>query len=78
MRDIKKKHRARYRLSYFPNPKNMCPLLPNDQSRIPSGSKSVTSGPKEISNVKLGEMYVDAFNEWCLSEEGKDWDGLAL
>jgi len=56
----------------------MCPLLPNDQSRIPSKSKSVTSGPKEMSNVKLGEMYIDAFNEWCLSEEGKDWDGLAF
>lgn len=56
----------------------MRPLLPNDKSRILSESKSVTSDPKEMSNVKLGEMYVDAFNEWCLSEEGKDWDGLAL
>ena len=56
----------------------MGPLFPNDQSRIPFESKSVMSGPKEMSNVKLGEMYVDAFHEWCLSEEGKDWDGLAL
>ena len=56
----------------------MRPLLPNEQSRIQSESKSVASVLGELSNVKLGEMYVDAFNEWCLSEEGNDWDDLAL
>ena len=56
----------------------MRPLLPNDQRRIPSESKSATSDPNEMINIKLGEMYADAFNEWCLSEEGKDWDNLTL
>ena len=56
----------------------MRPILPNEQSRIPSESKSATAVFGELSIVKLGEMYIDAFNEWCLSEEGKDWDDLAL
>lgn len=42
----------------------------------PSRSEVLLRALRLLKSADLGNMYADAFDEWNLSDEGKQWDPL--
>ncbi|GBL21961.1 hypothetical protein EMGBS4_20210 [Acidimicrobiaceae bacterium] len=44
----------------------------------PSRSAVLLRALRLLKSADLGKMYADAFDEWNLSDEGKQWDALDM
>ncbi len=62
--------------------------LPDDECKFldqcvsdglyPSRSAVLLRALRLLKNADLGKMYAEAFDEWNLSDEGKQWDALDI